>query len=245
MRLLIHSRRCSFGIGALASIAALTLIISALPGSSGISGPEPAGARTLYLIRHGEYDHEDQRDPEIGKGLVPLGIAQARLVAARLLSLPVEMTSLHSSTMTRARETAQVIGADFPHLELRQSRLLRECTPATRREDIMKELAPGEAEECEERLDRAFAEFFAPSMGGEQHEIIVCHGNVIRYFVTRVLEVDTESWLTMAIGNCSLTAVRINADGARKLLTFADVGHIPPNMQTGLYYRERNLKIPE
>ncbi len=203
------------------------------------------GVRTLYLIRHGQYNHEDKRDPDIGKALVPLGIAQARLVAARLRSLPVEMSSLHSSTMTRARETALVIGEQFPDLELQQSRLLRECTPATWREDIMNLLDEGEAEECEEQLEKAFAEFFVPSPDETRHDIIVCHGNVIRYFVTKVLHVDSHAWLTMAIGNCSLTVVRIKPDGAMKLLLYGDVGHLPPNMQTGLYNKTGPLVVPE
>ena len=52
-------------------------------------GPGNKGTRTLYLIRHGQYDHDDKRDPDIGKNLVSLGIAQSRLVATRLRSLPV------------------------------------------------------------------------------------------------------------------------------------------------------------
>ena len=98
------------------------------------------GVRTIYLIRHGDYDHKDNRDPDVGKALIPLGIAQARLVAARLRSLPVKMTSLHSSTLTRARQTARIINQDFPHLQLLQSKLLRECTPPTWREDISDEV---------------------------------------------------------------------------------------------------------
>ncbi len=61
------------------------------------------GVRTLYLIRHGQYDHDDDRDPDIGKALIPLGIAQSKLVANRLKSLPVKMSALISSTMTRAQ----------------------------------------------------------------------------------------------------------------------------------------------
>ena len=111
-------------------VAALLAVISvavfaAEPESTG------DGVRTVYLIRHGEYDHDDERDPDIGRGLVPLGVAQARILGSRLRALPVEMTSLHSSTMTRARETALVIGEEFPDLELETSRLLSECTPPT------------------------------------------------------------------------------------------------------------------
>ena len=95
------------------------------------------GVRTLYLIRHGQYDHDDDRDPDIGKALVPLGIAQSKLVAGRLNSLSAKMSSLTSSTMTRGRQTAMIINQDFPDLELQQTRLIRECTPPTWREDIM------------------------------------------------------------------------------------------------------------
>lgn len=202
------------------------------------------GVRTLYLIRHGQYDQEDERDPDVGRALLPLGVAQARLVAARLASLPVEMTSLHSSTMTRARQTALVIGRDFPRLDLQQSRLLRECTMPTWREDIMAGEDPADLEDCLDQVERAFAKYFVTSPDADRHDIIVCHGNVIRYFVTRVLGVDSMSWLRMAIGNCSLTVVRINPDGAMKLLCFSDVGHLPPNMQTGLYNKTDDLIVP-
>ncbi len=203
------------------------------------------GDRTLYLVRHGQYDQEDERDPDIGRGLVPLGMAQARLVASRLRALPVEMTSLHSSTMTRARETALIIGEEFPGLSLQQSALIRECTPPTWREDIMGDQDPAEAMDCTENLEKAFDLFFTPSPDHDRHDIIVCHGNVIRWFVTKVLKVDPLAWLGMSIGNCSLTVVKVKPDGAMKLLFYGDVGHIPPNMQTGLEREERKLAVPE
>ena len=202
------------------------------------------GSRTLYLIRHGQYDHEDPADADVGKHLIPLGVAQARLTADRLRGLPEGVTSLTSSTMTRARETALVIGEDFPDLELAQSRLLRECTPTTWREDIMADLEPGEAEACEAQLESAFADYFVPSPAGERHDVVVAHGNVIRYLVTRVLGVDPRSWLVMSVGNASITTVVVRADGTMKLLGVGDVGHLPPNMQTGFGREAGPLVVP-
>jgi len=183
------------------------------------AGGEPA-TRTLYLLRHGQYDTDDPADPDVGRALVPLGIAQARLTAARLRALPVVFTSLHSSTMTRARETAQVIGAEFPDLALRRSRLLTE------------------------QLDAAFTAYFVPALGDEAHDIVVCHGNVIRYFVCKVLKVDTLAWLQMSIANCSLTVVKINPDGSLKLFGFADAGHLPASMQTYPGSESKELLVP-
>ncbi len=222
---------------------ALLLIFSLME----IKAQEQSGFRTIYLIRHGEYNSEDERDPDVGKELVPLGIAQTRLLSSRLKSMGVEFNSLTSSTMTRARQTAMLINEDFPWLELKQSKLIRECTPPTWREDIMADEYETDLNECVKNLETAFKEFFIPSPGeGDKHDIIVCHGNVIRYFVTKVLNVDTMAWLQMTIGNCSLTIVNIKPDSSMKLVSFNDLGHIPQNMQTltGGKNKSKSLKLP-
>lgn len=194
---------------------------------------EKKGTRTIYLIRHGHYDEADERDEYTGKGLTPLGIAQARLVSARLEAMPVKFTSLISSTMTRARQTAMIINQEFPELKLKQDALISECTPPTWRKDIMAKTDSTEVSECVENIEKAFQEYFIPSPDeNDKNDIIVCHGNVIRYFVTKILKVDTMSWLQMSITNCSLTIVRITPNGSIKLDTFSDYGHIPENMRT-------------
>lgn len=215
----------------LASIYTLTGLT--VPVNAQDSNSKNLGIRTIYLIRHGEYDQTDTSDSDVGKKLTPLGIAQARLLSARMKGMPVEFTSLTSSTMTRARETAMVINQDFPELKLQQSTLIRECTPPTWRKDIMAEETESDLKICAKNLEIAFAEYFLPSPdGNDRNDIIVCHGNVIRYFVTKVLKADPMSWLQMSIGNCSLTIIRILPDGSMKLAAYDDMGHIPPNMQT-------------
>ena len=183
----------------------------------------------------------------IGKELTPLGIAQTRLLAARLKAMPVKFTSLISSTMTRARQTAMIINQEFPELELKQNELISECTPPTWRKDVMAKTDSVEVSECVENIEKAFQEYFIPSPDeNDRNDIIVCHGNVIRYFVTKVLKVDTMSWLQMSITNCSLTIVRIMPDGTMKLDAFSDYGHIPENMRTftGGENEEKELVVP-
>ncbi len=70
---------------------ALAVVASAIPaGVIAQAAPEPApAARTLYLVRHGAYDTSDPRDERVGRALVPIGVAQARLAGARLAGLPV------------------------------------------------------------------------------------------------------------------------------------------------------------
>ncbi len=237
-RSIVAARRGVFAVAA--------CIVLAVSQAWAADAPQKTdGVRTVYLIRHGQYDHDDPRDPDVGKGLVPLGVAQAKLIAARLKGLPVEMSSLHSSTMTRARETAMVIGEEFPDLELQTSKLIRECMPPNRRIDLMEKIPAEALQACTEQLEEAFKVIFAPSPDADRHDIVVCHGNVIRYFVTRVLGVDTTAWLGMSIANCSLTVVKVLADGTTVLLSYGDAGHIPPNLTTRTWPSEPiTLEVP-
>lgn len=204
------------------------------------------GIRTIYLIRHGDYAPQDYNIPDSLNVLTPIGIAQARLVSTRLKSMNVNFNSIISSTMTRAMQTSQVINNDFPEVLFEKSDLIRECTPPTWREDVMAETNADKVEECVNNLEEAFQKYFIPSPDDkDRNEVIVCHGNVIRYFVTKVLKVDAMSWLQMSISNCSLTIIRILPDGNMKLDAFSDYGHIPENMRTftGGKNKEKELLI--
>jgi serine/threonine-protein phosphatase PGAM5 len=211
----------------------ISLLIISSESYSQSSIKNENGIRTIYLIRHGFYNESDSKDEFVGKELTSLGIAQSRLIATRLKGIPVKFTSLTSSTMTRARQTAMVINQEFPELKLKQDELLGECTPPTWRKDIMAGVDTTERVKCVENFEKVFKEYFVSSPDkNDRNDIIVCHGNVIRYLVTKVLNVDTMSWLQMSITNCSLTIIRVLPDGTMKLDTFGDYGHIPENMRT-------------
>lgn len=184
--------------------------------------------RTLYLIRHGEYVHDDKCDEYTGCELDSLGREQAALVAARLKTMPITFSSLQCSPMTRARQTADIIARSFPDLTPVRHDDIHECTPPTHRQDIMDGLKPGEADSSDAQLQVAAARLLVPATAGhDEHDIVVCHGNVIRWMVCRVLGVDPQAWLQMSIANCSVTIIQVRADGVCKLISFADSGHIP------------------
>lgn len=224
------------------------ILFASLNNMEVLAQKETKGTRTIYLIRHGDYAPQDDSLPDSLNILTPLGIAQARLVSTRLKSMNIDFKSLISSTMTRAMQTSQVIINDFPEILFEQSDLIRECTPPTWREDVMAETKSSDMEECVDNLEQAFQKYFIPSPDdNDRNDIIVCHGNVIRYFVTKVLKVDTMSWLQMSISNCSLTIIRVLPNGNMKLDAFSDYGHIPENMRTftGGKNKEKDLLIDE
>ena len=227
----MRSSAFRFTLPRILSVLAALVIALSLRAAEPAAAPAPA-TRTIYLIRHGNYDPADKKSD--GGTLTPLGIAQARLVAARLRSLPVNFTSLHASTMTRADQTARIIQQSLSQLTAQMSPLLRECTPRSRRADLMAKEKPADLDAAEAQLNQAFATYFVPARGADQHDILVCHGNVIRYLVTKALGVDTQAWLNLSLAHCSLTIIQVAPDGSFKVLAFADAGHIPPNLQSGL-----------
>ena len=185
-------------------------------------------ARTVYLIRHGDYDVGAAGVGKDGPDLTALGVAQARLTGARLSGLQLPGTHLVTSTMSRAAETAGTINQSLIQLTLEYEPLLRECTPPGRSHDEGEE---GVA--CQMQLDAAFSKYFAPaSSDHDKNYVLVCHGNVIRYFVMRALGVDTRAWSNLRVAHASVTTIRIEPNGRVVVSTVGDVGHIPSDLQS-------------
>jgi len=212
--------------------------------------PAPAAAhapaaRIIYLVRHGHYVSDKTIDEKIGPGISSIGSAQANLAGARLAGLQIKFDSFYVSPMQRARDTAAVIGKNFPESKFKVVNDLAECTPPTRDKKIMAEEKPADLAACTAALDRVFAGYFKPAHGNTQTELFVCHGNVIRYLVTRSLGVDPIAWLSMSVGHASITKIRIEADGRFKVIAVGDVGHFPPTLLTGASGDiDRSLAIP-
>jgi probable phosphoglycerate mutase len=82
-------------------------------------------ARSILLVRHGETAGNAARVIQMpDAGLSERGLAQARLLAERLLQVPVER--LVSSDYPRALRTAQAVAARLPGLAIELDPLLRE-----------------------------------------------------------------------------------------------------------------------
>mmetsp|Transcript_23465 Transcript_23465/g.34783 ORF Transcript_23465/g.34783 Transcript_23465/m.34783 type:complete len:398 (+) Transcript_23465:89-1282(+) len=65
-----------------------------------------------------------------------------------------------------------------------------------------------------------------------EFEIIVCHANVIRYFMCRALQLPPEAWLRMCTFNCSLNYVTIRPTGSVSVRMLGDIGHLGYNHST-------------
>jgi serine/threonine-protein phosphatase PGAM5 len=196
--------------------------------------------RTIYLVRHGAYLPDPRANPQSGPGLSPLGIAQARLVAGRLRSMPVAFDSVTSSTMTRAQQTAAVIHEQISDVPIVASPLISECTPPARVQ--IRDSAEAQSA-CKRQLDAAFAKFFIPAKGADRNDVLVCHGNVIRYLTTKALGVDTQAWIAMSVAHTSMTVIQVQPDGSFRVVAVGDVGHVAPTLQSWGDDSDPNLVI--
>ncbi len=190
-----------------------------------------SGMRTIYLLRHGQYDQHDPRDEAIGKGLTELGREQARRAGARFAALPVKVSVVYASPLTRARESAQ-IAATVMGMKPITVLDLAECTPPTIRADIMATETLGALDSCRLQLDRDFERFFRPTSGPDSTILLVAHGNVIRYLASRAIGLDSKLWLNFSFPHGSVAMVRVRPGGAMQLHAIGDIGHLPPEMVT-------------
>lgn len=217
------------------AVAAATAPSTPSPAATTPAKPaKPRGYRTIVLIRHGLYDEADTTDEQVGRHLTPQGREQARLTASRLAHFMLPVDVLRSSTFTRARETAAIIADSLPGRTPILSSDLCECTAPTERKDIEARHTASELDSCRQRLDRAYAAIVRPSPDRDTTEVVVCHGNVSRWFVCKALGIEPTWWLRFGTQNCSVTIIRVKADGSTQLLSYGDFGHLPPELVTSL-----------
>ncbi|KAM7018355.1 serine/threonine-protein phosphatase PGAM5, mitochondrial isoform 1-T1 [Tautogolabrus adspersus] len=195
---------------------------------------KPKATRNILLIRHSQYNLSGSNDKE--RILTPLGREQAELTGQRLAALGLKYDVLIHSSMSRATETANIISKHLTGVELLSCDLLREGAPIEPVPPVT-HWKPDAVQYHEDgaRIEAAFRRYIHradPKQKEDSYEIIVCHANVIRYFVCRALQFPPEGWLRMGLNNGSITWLTIRPSGRVALRTLGDSGFMPPDKLT-------------
>nr|XP_057928034.1 serine/threonine-protein phosphatase PGAM5, mitochondrial isoform X2 [Doryrhamphus excisus] len=194
---------------------------------------KPKATRNILLIRHSQYNLSGSTDKE--RILTPLGREQAELTGNRLAALGLKYDVLVHSSMARATETAHIISKHLPGVELLSCDLLREGAPIEPVPPVTHWKPDAVYHEDGARIEAAFRRYIHradPKQKEDSYEIIVCHANVIRYFVCRALQFPPEGWLRMGLNNGSITWLTIRPSGRVALRTLGDAGFMPPDKLT-------------
>ncbi|XP_062274229.1 serine/threonine-protein phosphatase PGAM5, mitochondrial isoform X2 [Scomber scombrus] len=196
---------------------------------------KPKATRNILLIRHSQYNLSGSSDKE--RILTPLGREQAEFTGQRLAALGLKYDILIHSSMARATETANIISKHLsgPGVDLVSCDLLREGAPIEPVPPVTHWKPDAVYHEDGARIEAAFRRYIHradPKQKEDSYEIIVCHANVIRYFVCRALQFPPEGWLRMGLNNGSITWLTIRPSGRVALRTLGDAGFMPPDKLT-------------
>ncbi len=217
---------------------ALTLLASAAAAAAA-AGPQVAppttppgqGVHFVFLVRHGAYQRDDNADELLANPLNALGHEQARLVGARLADMPVRFRALVTSDFQRARQTADDIGAQL-QMTPAVDTLIRECTPTTEHPEYATYHSPEDIAACVVQLQNAWTKYLVPTPDADTWDVLVTHGNVIRWLTLRSLGATQAHWYDPETANAALSVIEVRADGSMRLVTYNDTGHLAPEKQT-------------
>lgn len=194
--------------------------------------PTATGTHFVYLVRHGIYDLDTTAtDDRVANGLNAMGHEQARLIGERLAALPLKFDRLISSQYLRAAQTADDMGKAMKMTPTRDS-VLNECTSTNSNARIMAREKPEDIAACDAAREVEWTRYFAPTPDRDTYDVLVCHGNVIRWTWMKAIGADVKNWINLDAGNCSLTIISVRPDGTVRPVMYSDVGHIPVAAQT-------------
>ena len=138
--------------------------------------------------------------------------------------------------MTRAQQTASLIRQALPENVPVKSDdpLLAEGSPyppepPTSFRPEQKWFADGA------RIEAAFRKYFHRAdieQTEDSYEVIVCHANVIRYFVCRAMQIPPEAWLRLSLKHASMTSITIRPSGKVSVRGIGEAGHFEPDKLT-------------
>lgn len=185
--------------------------------------------KTILLLRHGQYK---KKPSEV---LTELGRKQAKLAGRRLKEMKIQ--KIYFSTMPRAQETAEIVKKTMGYKKpLYGSDFLHECVPGFPKK-LRKKYGFNNLKKLivdKKQADRSYKDIFTFSKL-KRTELVVCHGNRIRYFLCKALGVDTDTWRRFDIKQCGLTVIQLDSKKRTMgIISHNDVGHIPLKMQTFL-----------
>ncbi|KAJ6634921.1 Serine/threonine-protein phosphatase Pgam5, mitochondrial [Pseudolycoriella hygida] len=196
---------------------------------------KPKAVRHLILIRHGQYNLEGLTDDQ--RYLTETGRTQANLTGQRLKVLDVKWDKMIRSTMTRAQETGKIISTELAmNLPIENCSLIEEGAPIPP-QPAVGHWAPEPAQFFQDgaRIEAGFRKYFHRAnvkQEKDSYTLIVCHANVIRYFVCRAMQFPAEAWLRLSLNHASITWLSILPSGRVILRSLGDSGHMPPKYIT-------------
>jgi len=144
--------------------------------------------------------------------------------------------------LRRATQTTSLIAEYLPNVPVNASKLLNDCVPSVPDQHTLspahvaffESLSEAERTHGPVQASAAIARFAITAAGdgdGDQHELIVTHNFVIGWFVRHALDAPDWRWMGLNQFNCGLTIILYRPDRPAALVSFNDIGHLPPSLR--------------
>ena len=191
--------------------------------------------RKVWLIRHGHYLNAASTLHDNEQILSEMGKQQAERVGRyylpHLLSIEKSVTIVHSS-LTRAVQTANIMMSISPsEVSCYSDDLLQEGWPGQPYANGGCHEKSGDEESV--RLEKAFHKWIVGNEDEEKNRIIVCHANIIRYFLCKSIGVDAAGhWGHLEVYHTGVSRVEVYSSGMTRVISMNETGHLPENLQT-------------
>jgi serine/threonine-protein phosphatase PGAM5 len=168
-----------------------------------------------------------------GGDLLHTGWEQAEYLA-RHLHQHENITSIYTSTMRRALTTAHLIASSLPHAPFKKDKMLVESLFYIPKgaEAFYGNVSTGALASHRVRVAYAYQRYTRPALEQDEHDLVVCHGNVIRYFLVRAKRQPIETWAQCEIYHASVTRLEIDEASQIKVVYQSNVDHLPERLQT-------------
>eukprot|EP00927_Polykrikos_kofoidii_P079895 TRINITY_DN76731_c0_g1_i1.p1 TRINITY_DN76731_c0_g1~~TRINITY_DN76731_c0_g1_i1.p1 ORF type:complete len:387 (-),score=62.51 TRINITY_DN76731_c0_g1_i1:140-1300(-) len=224
-----------------ASLAAAWRLRQAADGSG---QRRRVGRRQVVFVRHAQA--ASANTAESTSVLSDIGMRQARLTGERLRAVFDEAKVGNGAVIVfhsgepETKATAEAIhGFLAKPCKLTGTALLAEglpVLPSPASSGVVEAFEEANADAELARAEGAFrAHIWQPT--GElpervNVEVIVSHGNLLRYLTCRSLQLPPSAWSRLRAHNCALTRLDIDSDGFVYLHEFGSIGHLPLELVT-------------
>lgn len=176
----------------------------------------------IILIRHGETEANIKVDAS--PALTAKGKKQIIELAKKLKESKIDI--IYSSNLERASLTAKEIQKNNENLELIETEELQEI------HRLIIGRAPKEGtrpNRFEEDLERAESFWKKILKWKYKNVAVVCHGNIIRFFLSKALGAPPEYFHNIEVDPASVSIINIK-EGKTKILLVNDIAHIPKEL---------------
>lgn len=151
----------------------------------------------LFFVRHGH--------TEIVNGEAKLskeGTSQSKELAKKLRK--IKFSKIYTSDLERSKDTAKEYSENF--IEDKRLREVYRVLVGGPKKD-------GTSPDRESKDKKRADEFFQEILNKDGNIIVFCHGNIIRYFLNKILKSKENLWENLVLDNCSVSIIEKNEKG--------------------------------